>query len=186
MLVEPYLSDFRTKTEGFEGNVPYFYKDTRGFVSIGIGHLVSSLNAALALPWTDISNVQRDWTIIANAAPAKPAEFYEALTTSRLTPAGIMALFDQDIADDFTPLRGFIPTIDSMPQPCIQGILDMSLNLGPTKLNTDFFAVGCRFGPAVLRGDWATAAAECERKGISEARNAYTANLFRSAIGSVS
>jgi hypothetical protein len=57
----------------------------------------------------------------------------------------------------------------------------MAFNLGAARLHKEYFGAGCHFGPAILRGDWNTAAAHSVRLGIQDERNRYTSDLILSA-----
>lgn len=190
MLTEPWLSKFRAKTEEFEGRAAWMYLDTRGFVTAGIGHLLSTPEDAEALPFSggmgDVAGlVARDWGAVKAAPPGKLAGFYASLTTSRLSDEAIDSIFEKDITIAWDGMKPFIPALDVLPPPVASAILDMSLNLGAGKLHHDYFGPQSKFGPAIARGDWQAAAAESARRGIQKSRNDYTRDLIMQANGGV-
>jgi GH24 family phage-related lysozyme (muramidase) len=187
MLAEPYLSNFRTKTEEFEGRTTFMYLDTGGNVTAGVGHEIPTVQDAEALPFDGgmgavAGTVARDWQTIRDAPAGRVAAFYEPLTTSRLSEQAIDGIFASDCNLVWTSARGFIQDFDNLPQPVQQAISDMILNIGAEKEHADYFGPHSKFGPAIERGDWVTAAKESARNGIPESRNQYTANLILSAM----
>jgi GH24 family phage-related lysozyme (muramidase) len=81
-----------------------------------------------------------------------------------------------DVTTFEAQLLKVLPNWHSYPGPAQEALFDMAFNLGlggllkfPTLLK------------AVNEGDWATAAAQCHRRGIQNARNQATAALFLQA-----
>lgn len=184
MLAEPYLTDFRTHTALFEGRIPWMYLDGPGNVTVGIGHLIDTAEAAARLPFTSTAaRVRADWLTVKQCRADMIASQYSHFTISRLPADAIDTIFQSDCDSIVAQVQTFLPEYDGLPQPVQQAILDMAFNLGPAGLRHDYFCHGCRFGPAVLCGDWAAAALECVRSNIQLARNQYTAHLILSAAG---
>jgi GH24 family phage-related lysozyme (muramidase) len=183
-LPEPYASDFRKHLEIFEGRVSWMYLDQSGNVTCAIGHMIPSAEAAggsIALLFIG-GDPAADWKSVKAAWPGANAIGYEHLSTCRLTDEAIEAICDADEEDISNQLIQRIPAYVNYPPPVQQAILDMAFNLGVGKLASEFFGQACHFGPALDRGDYATAAAESTRRGIQQSRNDYTAALIRSAI----
>jgi GH24 family phage-related lysozyme (muramidase) len=186
MLTEPQFTDFRKRTEVFEGRVPYLYLDTRSNPTCGIGHLCATVADAELLPFSGgmgavAGLVARDWQVISTATPGRVAAFYAGLTTSRLTDEAIDSIFAADCERTWNGILAFLPTLESLPPTVQEAILDMSFNLGIGKEHADYFGPHSKFGPAILRGDWQTAAAESARNGIQPSRNEYTRDLIMAA-----
>jgi GH24 family phage-related lysozyme (muramidase) len=76
---------------------------------------------------------------------------------------------DEILQDDYPGFEGF-------PDAVKMALLDMDYNLGDAKLRNTY----PKFDAAVDAQDWATAAQECHRNGISEERNAWTVAQFTS------
>jgi len=76
-------------------------------------------------------------------------------------------------------LRAQLPAWDTYPEPAQLALFDMAFNLGVSGLFRKF----PKMIAAVRARDWATAAAQCHRNGIQDARNEETADLFRQADG---
>jgi GH24 family phage-related lysozyme (muramidase) len=166
----------------FEGCINYMYKCTGGDVTIGIGHAIQTAADAAALVWqrggvaADAAQVQSDYAAVAAAPKGQAAPAYLHLTQCRMGPDNIQNLVAADLQAFEAQLAAALPNWNSYPDPAQQALFDMAFNLGlgglkkfPTLLH------------AVDSGDWATAAAQCHRIGISEARNQATKALFLKA-----
>ena len=73
-------------------------------------------------------------------------------------------------------LAAALPKWHTYPEPVQEALFDMAFNLGLGGLKKFTTLLH-----AVNTGDWATAAAQCHRIGISEERNRATAALFLQA-----
>ncbi len=166
----------------FEGSSPFMYKCTGGEVTVGVGHAMESAGAAAALTWqvggapAGTDAVTADYEAVSAAPKGMVAGAYASLTRCRMGDADIEALVEADVVSFEAQLRRTLPRWDSYPETVQEALFDMAFNLGlgglmkfPTMLK------------AVDAGDWATAAAQCHRLGISDERNQETANLFRQA-----
>lgn len=94
-------SALRGKLERYEGRVAHMYLDTRGRVTVGVGHLLSNVDSAQRLPFMladDISKratneqVAADYKAVLESRPAEHHSFYRPHTTLRLADAAIDAL----------------------------------------------------------------------------------------------
>jgi GH24 family phage-related lysozyme (muramidase) len=166
----------------FEGLVPYMYRCTGGDVTTGIGHALFTSADAAALAW-EISGrpaspdeIAGDFEKVAAAPKGLVAASYEALTACRLPDASLTSLATADIERFEAALSKTFPQWSSFPEPAQEALFDMAFNLGIAGLHK--FP---KLLAAVDSGDWETAAAECRRLGVSEARNQETAALFRQA-----
>jgi len=120
--------------------------------------------------------VQSDYQAVAAAPLGQAATAYQHLTKCRLGDADVEALVAADVAKFEAELASALPKWNSYPEPAQEALFDMAFNLG---------MAGLMKFPAMLKavneGDWATAAAQCHRKGIQDARNQATAALFLQA-----
>jgi len=96
-----------------------------------------------------------------------------------LSAADIDALLLSDIALFESKLAAALPKWPSYSEPAQEALFDMCYNLGVGGLPKFHQLLA-----AVDSGQWTTAAAQCHRKGISDARNRETANLFLQAAAS--
>lgn len=171
----PDLVAFLTQQEGCE---QYLYLDPRGNVTVGVGHLCATSADAERLPFIKASTnraatqneIDYAWACLKyQPLPPKLLAFYGIL----LEQPAIRALLLQDTvypqqqaADLF---QGFI----AFPQPAKVAILDMLFNLGSLDLFPNFVR-------AVRESNWAEAANQCVRRGVSTQRNIDTQELLLS------
>lgn len=180
--------DRREMIKRGEGSVPHMYLDTRGYVTVGVGHMMPDTQAAQQLPF-----VRRD-----NEEPATTAEIaqdfatisarpygqsyghwtFESYATLELTASEIDRLLDRRLTEFESRLRRDFPDYDACPAPARLGLMDMAFNLGNAGLVSKFPT----FTRAAREGDWQTCAEECRRRGISSTRNEETKHLFEAAL----
>jgi hypothetical protein len=157
-------------------------------VTCGAGHALFNQFTARSLPWK-ISNqyavapdIYKDYQAVLTAPAGHTAAFYEPLTVCRMSDEDIRGLCGTDLQSAMTGLRTYLPQWDQYPNPAIEAICDLAINLGSA-----WPAVGKwpKLAAAVLANDWATAAVECHRAPpISEERNRAIADLFLEAARS--
>ena len=93
----------------------------------------------------------------------------------RITQDEAQRLLTLDIQEHLRELRRRVPFFDGLPVPAQDALFDMAFNLGIGGLLEYPHMLA-----ALKARDWDTAAAQCHRRGIGEARNQYTADLFLS------
>ncbi|MGD0778994.1 MAG: glycoside hydrolase family protein [Candidatus Solibacter sp.] len=173
-----------SRLENFEGRVPYMYRCTGGKVTIGIGHAIETPADALTLTWSidgqpaTGDEIQADYASVAAAQKGLVANAYAPLTQSRMADADIDALVASDVTSFEASLAAKLPNWNTYPAPAQAALFDMAFNLGPDGLMKFHQLLA-----AADAGDWATAAAQCHRLGISDVRNQQTAALFLQAAG---
>lgn len=151
-----------------EGRVHGMYLDVLGLVTCAVGNLIDPISLAERLPWTleddskaDLAQVRDDWHKLKdNAAHYSKLHYKYALaaTKCRLTDEAIDNLVASKRAEFETFLKShYFRDWDSFPADAQLGIMSMAWAVGPgfpTKFGN--------FKAAVLRGDWAGAAASCK------------------------
>lgn len=183
-----------------ENTIHYMYKDTAeggGKVTIGTGHLLNSLEKALALPFKvkDADGTERDATKKeiqqayekvndvkqpADNKQAHPAEAFDpkgesSLAEKRgfddlyLSKEDEKKVFEADLREHAKLLRRDLPNINEFPPEAQLGLLDMKFNT-----NLDFDEKWPKLKIAIDNGDWGEAAKEVNRVGISDERNIWT------------
>ncbi len=181
------------KLEQYEGRVPHLYRDSKGVVTVGVGHAVPSPAAAVTLPlWT-----VKDGKPLAQAASnqilaefqsimAQPAGMKAERYTHQLImqDAGIDALRDTDIRGFYRELqkryavsKGYKQEFDDFPSDAQIALFDMIFNLGGPRLTKKFPSMNM----AIKANDWRGAAAECNRPAVSPARNSFVRKRFMAA-----
>ena len=187
---------FLKELKHWEGEHPFMYADTRGYVTTGIGHLLKTPEAALKLPWQHSNSgqpatsaeVRSTFERVREAAVqykqdhpnAKgiPSASCEKLSDLVL-PEGLAArLATHRLKTEFLPdLRKLFPGFDRYPLPAQHAIVDMGYNLGVAKLKHEFpaFVAACR------AGNFVDGAKESHRSSCREERNQTTADLLEQA-----
>ena len=153
-----------------EGRKAWMYPDTAGNVTVGVGHMIPSPDAATQLGFTDANlnpapeeDVVNGWNFVKSSN-----QEYKALT---LADSKINNLLMGDVVNFYLVLIQTFPKFESYPEPAQLGLYDMVFNLGS-------FRTFPRFAAAVLQQNWASAAAECQREGVGATRNQDTKNQF--------
>jgi GH24 family phage-related lysozyme (muramidase) len=119
-----------------EGNEPTVYPDSEGIPTIGIGFNLQREDAAEKL-----SNLGLDITNVLNG--------------QELTDEQIKSLFQDDVRTATADAKSFLPNFDQQPEVVKNILVDMSFNLGATRLGGFD-----NFREALLRGDYQAAARE--------------------------
>ncbi|MEU6680263.1 hypothetical protein [Streptomyces sp. NPDC046925] len=173
--------DVVARTRRFEAAINHMYLDSVGAVTIGVGHMLSSPEAAIPLkllrdsdgkPATEAEK-RADFDSVAQRVKNNPASFYKQYVRLHMAPDTIEAMLLADLDHVLTGLRGRLPDWDQYPAAAQEALLDMGFNLGERKL----FELFPKFIAAVRAKDWRTAAAESKRtelpnpKGIPKSRN---------------
>jgi GH24 family phage-related lysozyme (muramidase) len=183
MTITPDILD---RTKRFEGDVQFMYLDSLGFVTVGVGHLLATVDDAQNVSFV----VRADGTsatpdqIAADYAAVKamPANLdsskYKSATQLALAQGVDDALLTVDLGKAEDQLRSAFANYDGFPAPVQAALIDMMYNMGPGHFNA---AKWPRLFAAINAGDWATAAAQCDRPQVSPARNAEVAALFQQA-----
>ena len=172
--------------KGFEGCVSTMYLDTAGNVTCGVGFELETAVVAQGFPWyidractvlATPQEVTAAWVRVKAMMPGRQPAFYTYDRCLQLLQADIdahlLAILDQTDEN----LQRDYPGFESFPDTVKMALMDMDYNLGDAKLRNAY----PHFDAAVYRQDWATAAAQCHRNGISDARNRWTQQQFEEA-----
>ena len=157
----------------WEGSTDYLYLDTVGIPTVGYGFALPLIEMLRAYYWSrEMAVVEADWRIVSDLVKGKLASYYAPFTRARLLHADVTAA--QKLAD-LTKLLERQFKYSTHPQPAQEALVDLAWNLGLGGLSK---YVSLR--AALDKRDYATCARECSRRGVSEARNKWTADLFDS------
>lgn len=186
------IFDNTARWEGLSHNM---YADSEGNVTVGIGTLLSTPEAAMKLGFKNRrvtrahgdelvgyspasgDDIRSNYQMVKNVFNDKSMKYRQKVaewsgSPMVLTDSEIGSLAAKHINRDRASLQGLYAGFDSFPQSAKVALHDMAYNMGIAKLRNSFPS----FNDAVNRRDWATAAAESHRKGISDDRNNATRN----------
>jgi hypothetical protein len=190
-MTPPYILAFMPQLEIFEGRERSFYLDTGdpANVTIGDGFMVPTALAACGLPMclpdgvtpATAAQIAVAYDRVKAMPPGRPAAFYAYAGAPVMPDAEIDKMLLSELLELDAQLSAhFIGWDDHLPDSVKMACLDQGWNLGVHGF-IDGYPKECA---AIERGDWATAAAECHRNGISDARNNWTREQFLS-IGAI-
>lgn len=191
------LDYFFPFTYELEGRVFHMYIDTLGYVTTGVGNLIDSPAAALALPWkradgslASADEVTAAWYAV-DGARTQPKGIRQdgsiamqggnsgamkSLTSLRLAAEDVDALVLRTLHNFEDTLRRSFPSYDAWPADAQLGLMSMAWGLGAN------FAHGWpHFTAAANRGDFRTAAEEGQVGNFAPKRNAANKALFLNA-----
>lgn len=156
---------FHKLARDHEGRISWMYLDHEGHVTVGLGHLLPHVEAAVALPFSERgtlnpaskADIADDYRTVKSSQDlrGKHAGAFKNLTHIDLPGSDIDALFRRDGAEFIGQLRRRFSSFDSFPEPAQLALLDRIFNLG----NTGFSGF-VKLIAAVEFRNWALAAAE--------------------------
>ena len=176
----------RFEQPNVEGRIPYLYRDTKGFITIGIGCRVPTAEDAKALPFHNSA------THLAATATEKAVEwksiheqkFGQTVTAQSFSKVAKLMLPDPDVDLLFkkrvlefdASLHSIFGTkYDTFPDPAREALLDMIFNLGKRGLLRF-----TQFIKSVRAEDWAAAAPQSHRLNLP-LRNKLVSDLLLQA-----
>ena len=187
MIDENVKEVLRGKLAQYEGRVEHMYLDTRGYVTVGVGHLLADEESAKPVPFVRRSDgnaaspqeIVDDYQAVKAQKSGLRASAYEPHTQLILPASVIDELTENHILTFEGELNNIYgqESFDSFPEPVRLALFDMIFNLGATKLSRGFPT----FDRHINNRQWADAARESHRRGISEARNEYVFDLLNQA-----
>ncbi|MFL1405874.1 glycoside hydrolase family protein [Marinobacter sp. M1N3S26] len=175
----------RANLEKYEGKVSHMYLDSRGFVTVGIGHLIANVTEAQKLAFKTTRNVpasgaeiKSDYDSVKKQPANRVASFYKKFTSLILPDVEIDKLTDKHILTFESELKRIYSGFENFPSEVRLALFDLIFNLGMTDLNNNW----PKFNAAIQAKDWQTAADESSRAApISAERNRYVRNLLETA-----
>jgi GH24 family phage-related lysozyme (muramidase) len=181
MLSKIEVSTLKNSIERYEGRVRHLYLDSRGFVTVGVGHLLTSIEKAQELAFVTGSGelattemIAEEYKLIAVQEANRLPGFYQSVAQLRLSDNTIDQLTEKHIDSFYAELKTIYSEFDSFPTESKLALFDMIFNLGMTKLRKKWPKLnGC-----IAAKDWAAAAENCRRRGIADERNDYVRTLL--------
>jgi GH24 family phage-related lysozyme (muramidase) len=185
MVSETAKATLRSKMEKYEGRINHMYLDSKGLVTVGVGHLLKDLASAQALSFKKSDNkpaskeeIKADYEAVKKQPTNRIASFYKKSTKLHLADADINSLTNKHIDNFESELKKIFSDFSTFPNEVQLALFDIIFNVGMTDLNNKWPT----FKKAVIDKDWATAAKESNRKApISAERNKYVKDLFEKA-----
>lgn len=186
MSNEGFAGERRELIKRGEGCITHMYLDTVGKVTVGVGNMLPTADAAAELPFrhretgeaASADEIREEFETVAGQQKARAARSYKQFTKLDLNEDAIHELLDNRIAGFEAGLRRDFPDYDTYPDAARLGLMDMAFNLGNSGLVNKFPS----FTRAARNGDWAGCAAECERPQLSDERNNDVRNLLESIV----
>ena len=175
----------RAKMEKYEGKVNHMYLDSKGLVTVGVGHLLKDLASAQKLNFKKSNNmpaskneIQVDFDAVKKQSKNRIASFYKKHVVLKLSDADMNTLTNKHIDSFEGELKRMFSDFSTYPNEVKLALFDIIFNVGMTDLNNKW----PRFKTAIKAKDWTTAAKESNRKSpISAERNKYVKDLLEKA-----
>ena len=185
-VTESVKAKLRSKLEQYEGKVEHMYLDTRGFVTVGIGHMMASAEDAKKISFINASSgsaatkqeIEDEYTLIKSKpfGAAYPARRFKSATKLKLTDSTINEITNKHIASFEAELKQIYGATEfnKHPENVKLALFDMIFNLGMPKLKNNY----PRFNRFIKACDYKSAATESNRNGIAAERNQYVKDLL--------
>lgn len=186
---------FLPDIQRWEGVVPWIYRDSLGYGTVGIGFLVRDVDEATDLPLYNFTEdrdatddeKRKEFVRVMSCQRGLRAGSYRAVRPPRIEMpvAATEARALRRLETEFLPgIRRLMPGFDGFPEPAQACIVDLAWNLGIGRAATaDHKATGLTaFGAlraACNRGDWEAASEHCHVSTSRPERNAWRADRFR-------
>lgn len=175
----------KKRLEKFEGRVPYMYLDTKGRVTVGVGHEIRTVTVAQKLPFrttkgakATADEIKAAYMMVKAQSKGRKAEYYRRFTELSISETEIDRLTNQHIASFYRELKRLYTGFDGFPSSARLALFDLIFNVGMTNLRTGWPSLNL----AIKKKDWEAASDESGRAPpISPDRNKYVANLFDKA-----
>jgi GH24 family phage-related lysozyme (muramidase) len=157
------------------------YLDSRGFVTVGVGHLLSNTYAAQKVFFqTEAGDAASDdaianeFLLLQQQESNRVASYYQSFTSLHVSDKTMNALTDKHIDSFYHELQIIYSEFNAFPRNVKLALFDLIFNLGMTALRKKWPKLnGC-----IAKGDWIGAAEHCRRRGIADARNDYVKSLL--------
>ncbi len=174
----------------FEGYIPYMYLDINDYVTVAIGQMIPSPEAAVALNQGQLPFFQKsDGTPAGDSAvqseygnvkartdlASRGAGAFESVTTLTVEEADAQALLKSQAESHLEELlaTGNYPDFGTYPAGVQMAVTDLAFNLGVPKFIDQYV----NFRAAVLNRDWTSAKEQSGRRDLGS-RNVIVASWF--------
>lgn len=185
MITATERATLKAKLENHEGKVNHMYLDSKGYVTVGVGHLIKDLASAQKLNFKKTNglsatkdDIKSDFESVKKQLKNRVSSYYKRFVSLKLLNTEIDALTKKHIDSFENELKSLFPSFTTYPTEVRLALFDIIFNVGMTDLNTKW----PNFKKAIKSQDWETAANESNRKPpVSAERNKYVKNLLLKA-----
>lgn len=175
----------RSKMEKYEGKISHMYLDSKGLVTVGVGHLLKDLASAQKLNFKNgngmpasKSEIKTDYEAVKKQSKNRVAGFYKKHAKLVLTEVDMNLLTNKHIDTFESELKRIFADFLMYPIEVRYALFDIIFNVGMTDLNTKW----PNFKKAVKAKNWTKASEESNRKApVSAERNKYVKDLLEKA-----
>ncbi len=181
MLTETEKEILRKKFVKHEGKSPHMYLDSKGYVTVGVGHLIITLAEAQRLEFftnegtkATTKQIEEEYNCVKKLSNNRTIFYYKKYTNLYLKNRSIDELTNWHIIKFEKELKKIYPKFDDYPINVRLALLDMIFSLGATKLKNRYPI----FNDAIEREDWKKAADNSNRKDAQLDRNEYVKKLL--------
>lgn len=181
--------DMKKFVKDNEDGISYFYKDTKGKITIGYGQMIPNVDAAKDLPLYKFDGtsplrrvspeeIEEAWSRLRAFNPGNnsiaqaydPTDSKNNLMNLRLIKPDMEFLLESTLRQNIFSLQDKLPLFDNYSRNRRKGLADMEFNLGPSFNRKNWK----KFYNAVDLNDWIAASKEAHRIGVPEGRNVKT------------
>jgi GH24 family phage-related lysozyme (muramidase) len=184
VLTKELITTLRENIEKYEGKVNHMYLDSRGFVTVGVGHLLSTVVDAEKIPFqkkdgaaATMAEISGEYAKVKSQDGNRVASYYQQFTQLMLSDAAMDALTDKHIDSFYKELKVIYDGFDDFPAEVKLALFDLIFNLGMTALRKKW----PKLNACIAARDWVAAAENCRRRGIADARNDYVKALLENS-----
>lgn len=178
----------RAKMEKYEGKINHMYLDSKGYVTVGVGHLIRNLAEAQKLAFKTAQNlpasatdIKADYDAVKKQPANRLASFYKKHTKLILPNIDIDTLTNKHIDSFEKELKLIYSDFDTFPAEVKLALFDLIFNLGMTNLKNKW----PNFNAAIKAKNWQKAADNSSRAApVSAERNKYVKDLLEKAAKS--
>ncbi len=176
----------RKKLDTYEGTIPHMYLDSKGYITVGIGHLITSVANAQLISFVDAktnkkataAEIKTDYDNVIKQTNNRVASYYKKYTALKITQSEIDKLTNKHIDTFYKELKRIYTSFDTYPSEVRLALFDLIFNLGMTDLRNNWPT----FNKHIKALDWQKAANNSSRKPpVSAARNKYVKGLLEKA-----
>ena len=142
---------FRKHVGYYEDLITYMYLDSKGLVTVGLGHLIPDVEAAMEMTFyergtttrVDEAGIMKAYNAVLNSGRrGDEAKEFKNLTDNDidLDLTDIETLFNRDVAQFLDLLKGphYFPDFETYPASAQRGMLDMAYNMGAENFHEVF------------------------------------------------